>query len=154
MIRPASESDAEALVRLINRAFEVERFFIDTDRIDLAQVLAFLAKGCFLIEDDGGAMTACLYVELRGSRGYFGLLSVDPGRQRSGLGKQLIAAAEAFCREAGCDAMDMRIVNLREELPAFYRKLGYAECGHSEFPADVETKLPCHFVEMTKPLAP
>ncbi len=153
MIRPASESDVEALVRLINRAFEVERFFIDTDRIDLAQVLAFLAKGCFLIEDDGGAMTACLYVELRGSRGYFGLLSVDPDRQRSGLGKRLIAAAEAFCREAGCDAMDMRIVNLREELPAFYRQLGYAECGRSEFPTDVETKLPCHFVEMTKPLA-
>jgi GNAT superfamily N-acetyltransferase len=99
-------------------------------------------------------MTACVYVELRGSRGYFGLLSVDPDRQRSGLGKRLIAAAEEFCREAGCDAMDMRIVNLREELPAFYRKLGYAECGRSEFPADVATKLPCHFVEMTKPLAP
>ncbi len=41
-------------------------------------------------------------------------------------------------------------MNLREELPAYYTKLGYAETGASPFPAEVQTKLPCHFIEMSK----
>jgi hypothetical protein len=48
--------------------------------------------------------------------------------------------------------MDLRIVNLREELPPFYRKLGYSDIGESPWPADVPTKLPCHFIEMSKAL--
>ncbi len=67
-----------------------------------------------------------------------------------GFGRRLIAAAEEFCRDAGCRFMDLRIVNLREELPAYYTKLGYAETGASAFPAEVQTKLPCHFIEMSK----
>jgi hypothetical protein len=48
--------------------------------------------------------------------------------------------------------MDLQIVNLREELPAFYRKLGYEETGTAPFPTDVVTKLPCQFVKMSKVL--
>lgn len=153
MIRRATESDAEALTRLINVAFGVEKFFLETDRISLPQVLDHLETGAFLLAEDGGEMAACVYVELHGDRGYFGLLSVEATRQRSGLGRRLIAAAEEFCRNAGCRFMDLRIVNLREELPAYYTKLGYAETGTSAFPAAVETKLPCHFIDMSKALA-
>jgi len=148
MIRTAQESDAEALVQLINRAFLVERFFLDGDRIDLAGVRQFLKMGVFLMEEEIG----CVYVEVRGSRGYFGLLSVDPAQQGSGVGKRLIAAAENHCRQSGCTFMDLQIVDLREELPAFYRRLGYRETGTAPFPADVITKLPCQFVKMSKPL--
>jgi hypothetical protein len=48
--------------------------------------------------------------------------------------------------------MDLNVVNLREELPPFYRKRGYAEQGTAPFPGDAPTKLPCHFVRMSKPL--
>ena len=152
MIRPADQSDAEALTQLINRAFQVEKFFIDTERISPPQTLDYLRKGVFLVNDDDGVIAACIYIELRGDRAYFGLLSVDPERQRAAIGKQMIAAAEAFCREAGCRFLDILVVNLRQELPPYYRKLGYAESGTSEFPADVETKMPCHFIQMTKAL--
>jgi GNAT superfamily N-acetyltransferase len=151
-IRTAAVSDAEALTALINRAFEVEKFFIDTERIAMPQILRFLDAGTFLTAGENGTIDACVYVEVRGSRGYFGLLSVDPSRQRLGLGRLLIRAAEEHCRAAGCRLMDLQIVNLREELPAFYRKLGYVETGTAPFPPDVQTKLPCHFVKMSKPL--
>lgn len=151
-VRLAAVSEAPALVALINAAFRVEKFFIDKDRIDLAQVEAFFASGCFLAVDDGEVLAACVYVEQCGQRGYFGLLSVDPARQKTGFGKRLVDAAEEHCRQLGCRAMDLQIVNLRRELPAFYRRLGYAESGTSEFPPDVVTKLPCHFVRMSKPL--
>jgi N-acetylglutamate synthase-like GNAT family acetyltransferase len=152
MIRRATETDAEELLRLINRAFQVERFFLETDRIALPEVHEYLQKGVFLISVEDGAMAACVYAEVRGERGYFGLLSVDPARQRGGLGKRLVAAAEEHCRAAGCRFMDLLIVSLREELPAYYARLGYEETGASEFPAHVETKLPCHFIGMTKAL--
>lgn len=152
MIRHAANHEAETLVRLINVAFLVEKFFIETDRIDLPKVREHLEKGAFLVADENGEIAGCIYVEVRGDRGYFGLLSIEPSRQRSGLGRQLIAASEAFARDAGCGFMDLWIVNLREELPGYYSKLGYSETGTSPFPADVETKLPCHFIEMSKAL--
>lgn len=151
-MRIAGVADAEAVTRLINRAFLVERFFIDGDRIDLSQVRGLFQKGEFLVSDDGGALAGCVYIEARGERSYLGLLSIDPSRQRSGLGSKLVAAAEVRGRENGCRFMDLQIVNLREELPAFYRRLGYAEDGAAPFPEGVPTKLPCHFVKMSKRL--
>lgn len=156
-IRIAEASDAASITRLINAAFAVEKFFIDGDRIDLAQVLAHFQKGEFLVAEDdraedGGGMAGCAYIEARGDRSYLGLLSIDPGRQRSGLGAKLMAAAEDRAREKGCRFMDLRIVNLRQELPGFYRRLGYVEDGTAPFPPDAPAKLPCHFVNMSKPL--
>jgi ribosomal protein S18 acetylase RimI-like enzyme len=152
MIRRATDADAPALTALINLAFQVERFFLDGDRLDLAEVLDRLRKGDFLVDETDGRMLACAYVELRGDRAYLGLLSVDPALQRAGLGKRLVADAENFARAAGCRHMDLNVVNLRAELPPFYRKLGYSESGTSPFPPEAFTKLPCHFIRMSKPL--
>jgi len=151
-MRIAEIADAEEITRLINAAFVVELPFIDGDRIDLEQVLARFAKGEFLVMHEGGAMIGCVYIEPRGERSYLGLLSIDPSRQRSGLGSRLVAAAEQRCREIGSRFMDLQIVNLRAELPAFYGRMGYSEEGVSPLPADVITKAPCHFVKMSKRL--
>lgn len=152
--RVAMEADdVDAIVRIINAAFKVERFFIDRDRTDAGRISAMMKSGKFLVSEEAGRITACVYVELRGDRAYFGLLAVDPAAQKKGLGKAMIAAVEDYARAAGCRFMDMRIVNLRAELPPFYRRLGYVEIGTEPFKADAEPKLPCHFVNMSKPLS-
>ena len=151
--RTAQVEDAENIARLVNIAFRPERFFIDGDRTNPEKVRALLQKGKFLLTEEAGALTGCVYVELREDRGYFGLLAVQPKRQRSGLGSGLIAAAEEYCRAAGCRFMDLTIVNLRIELPAFYHRLGYVESGILPFPSDQSPNQPCHLVKMTKPLA-
>lgn len=148
-IRRALPEDAETLVRIINLAFQVEKFFIAGERIGLAGVRAFLEKGEFLIAGSQG----CVYMEPRGDRCYLGLLSVDPELQGTGLGRRLVEAAEDRARRLGCRAVDLRVVNLRAELPAFYRHLGYFENGTSEFPPEVAVLQPCHFVHMAKVLA-
>lgn len=153
-VRVAERRDAEAIVAVINAAFkQAESFLIDRERIDLETVREFLRTGSFLVADDLGFLCGCVYVEPRGDRSYLGLLSVDPQRQKSGLGSKLMEAAEDHCAKAGSRFMDLRIVNVRKELPSFYHSRGYAETGTEPFPLGLDPKLPCHFVKMSKPLA-
>jgi len=152
-IRLAVVADAEKITNIINAAFHiVEGFFIDGPRIDQTEVEQLLDKGAFLLAEAGDKLNGCVYVELRGERSYLGLLSVDPTCQRGGLGSLLMSEAEKYCRERGSQFMDILIVNLRTDLPAFYQRRGYFENGTAPFPADVVTKIPCHFINMSKAL--
>jgi GNAT superfamily N-acetyltransferase len=151
-IRDATSSDAEAITDLVNRAFLVERFFVDGDRTSLAETSRLLETGKFLLAEIGGHVVACVYVELRGERRYFGMLSVDPSRQGEGLGRLLVAAAEDRCRHEGCREMEIHVVDLRQELPPIYRRLGYIEVGTEPFTEKERTKQAARFIIMTKPL--
>ena len=152
-IRVATPADAARITSVINAAFHIaEGFFFDGPRISQAEVEQSLEKGAFLLAEDGDKLNGCVYVELRGERSYLGLLSVDPEYQQGGLGSLLMLEAEKYCRERGSRFMDILIVNLRAELPEFYQRRGYVENGTTPFPPDVETKVPCHFINMSKPL--
>jgi len=148
--RVASVADAEALARLINSAFRVEQPFIEGVRINPDGVRAYMEKGKFLLAEDAEGLTGCVYVELHGDRGYLGLLGVEPQRQGTGLGRKLMDAAENFFRQAGCVAVDLRIVSARAPLPSFYRHLGYLETGTAPFAPDVPAKVPWHYILMSK----
>lgn len=151
--RVAAISDAEAIRLVINSAFgKAEGFLIDRDRVDSEAVHAFLEKGKFLVADDAGTLAGCVYVELRGDRAYLGLLAVNPELQKAGLGSALMTAAEKYCADAGCKFMDLRIVSVRRELPSFYQHRGYVETGTAQFTPGLNPKVPCHFVNMSKPL--
>jgi N-acetylglutamate synthase-like GNAT family acetyltransferase len=152
-VRVARSEDAEKITAVINQAFHIaECFFIDGDRIDLQNVVEYLNQGVFLLAESASELLGCVYVEPRGERSYLGLLSVVPASQHSGTGSLLMTEAENYCRKLGSCFMDIKIVNLREELPAFYRKRGYVETGTSPFPEGVETTMPVHFIDMEKPL--
>jgi GNAT superfamily N-acetyltransferase len=152
-VRTAEAADAEGITAVINSAFRrVEEFFIEEDRIDVASVRNLLTTGKFLLAPSEGAISGCVYVEPRGERAYLGLLAVDPASQHRGLGSMLMNEAEEYCRRLECRFMDIRIVNLRKELLHFYGRRGYIESGTSPFPSDIETKLPCYFIDMSKPL--
>jgi GNAT superfamily N-acetyltransferase len=151
-IRAAVQSDIDSLARLINSAFRVEQPFIEGDRTNPDGVRAYMEKGKFLLAEDAAGLAGCVYVELRGDRGYLGLLGVDPSRQGTGLGRKLMNAAENFFRQAGCVAVDLRVVSARTPLPSFYRHLGYLETGTAPFAPDVPAKVPCHYILMSKTL--
>lgn len=162
----AHERDVDAIVRLINAAFIVERIAFDGQRIDAQGVHELLEKGVFLVAEDATpprvradredprlGLAGCVYVEVVGDRSYLGLLSVDPARQSTGLGRRLVAAAEEYSRKAGCSAMDLRVISPRAEgLVPFYEHLGYTRKGTAPFPSDIKTKVPCHYILMAKPL--
>jgi GNAT superfamily N-acetyltransferase len=152
-VKHGSPRDIPELLRVVNAAYEVEKFFVEGDRTDEDTIRRMMTVGVFLAaRDETGPITGCVYVELRGDRGYFGMLSVDPSRQGRGLGRRLVDAAEDYARDNGCTAMDIRVVNLRTELMPFYRKLGYIEAGPIEPASDPRALQPFHFVRMSKSL--
>jgi N-acetylglutamate synthase-like GNAT family acetyltransferase len=152
--RFAIESDLPAITALVNQAFKVEAFFIARDRLIPEETREYFSTGRFLLAEEDGTLAGCVYVELRGDHGYLGLLSVDPSRQNTGLGRRLVASAEEFAREMGARRMDLTVVNLRTELPPYYEKLGYAVVGTAPIREAMIPRVtqPCHFIRMSKPL--
>jgi predicted N-acetyltransferase YhbS len=149
-MRVAHASDAEAITGLINAAFEVERFFLDADRIDIDRVQKLFHTGTVLLAEDGANIVGCVYLEPNGDSMYLGLLSVAPNRQRAGLGAALIHAAEEFSTGKGFHAIELWIVNVRKELPGYYSRFGFVEIGTAPFPPEIKTTVPCHFIMMKK----
>lgn len=155
MLRTATVHDAADLARVINDAFIVEAFFKIGERTNADQIVELMNSGgefLLLHEEPGTTPSGCVYLKCHGERAYFGMLSIDPARQGGGLGRQLIGAVEARARARGCRFMDIHIVNLREELPAYYRRLGYVEQGTLPFSDPDRASRPCHFIVMSKPL--
>jgi GNAT superfamily N-acetyltransferase len=151
--RLASPEDAAALAALTNLAYRVEDFFKIGDRTDSADVRARMKDGAFLVlEDAAGTIVGSVYVTRHGKTGYFGMLAIDPARQGQGFAARLIAAAEAHCGAQGCTEMELEVVNLRTELPPFYRRFGYVESSTRPFIDADKTSRPCHSIVMTKSL--
>jgi GNAT superfamily N-acetyltransferase len=159
-IRIATDADRARSILVVNAAFAVEAF-IDGPRTDDAHMAELMQSGEFLIlendaslEDDAGRVMASIYVELRGDRGYFGMLAVDPARQGLGLGRVMVEAAESHCCDRGCRHMDIAVLSPRAELVPFYNKLGYFETAREPFAAAhlVKPGIECHSIVMSKVL--
>ena len=151
-LREAGPADADRIAALVNRAFLAESWFKSADRTNAAQVRELLSKGLFLLLEEEARLLACVYLEPRGDRVYLGMLSVEQDVQGRGIGRQMMHEAEEFARRAGHVAIDLRIVHVREELPPYYRKLGYVEAGTEPAPNFPGVKIPIHFVLMSKSL--
>jgi GNAT superfamily N-acetyltransferase len=154
--RYATPNDIPELVRVINLAYRVEDFFIDGNRTNVADVQARIdaAGSCFIVvdSDKNDSLAAAVFVDIHDNRGHFAVLSVDPAYQGRGLARLLIEAVEKHCRDAGCHALDIEVVNLRLELPAFYQKFGFTPNGTDVFPANEKLTREAHLLLMSKPL--
>lgn len=154
LLRVATVMDRPQLIPLINSAFAVETF-LDGTRTDEARLAAVMEKSVILVlEDSSGHLLASVCTELRGDRGYLGMLAVDPAHQRAGLGRRLMQAAESLFRRQGCPAVDITVLSLRPELPPIYRRLGYIETGSEPFVHCVPLRpgIQCHCIIMSKSL--
>ena len=153
-IRAATAADMPAMIPVVNTAFAIETF-LDGTRTDEERMAEMMGKGEFLVaEDDAGQVVATVYIEVRGERGYFGMLAVDSRRQGTGLGRRMVEAAENHCRQHGCKQVDIVVLSLRTDLPPFYRKLGYVETGREDFRTSRPLKdgVECHGITMSKAL--
>ncbi len=165
-IRRATLADLPALHALIERSYRgatARRGW--THEADLlagqrttATALAGIIGGpaqAMLVATDAAAIVACVQLtDNGGGTAYLGQLAVDPARQAAGLGRAMIAAAEAAARDFGATTIEMTVINRRVELIAYYARRGYAPTGEIRpFPFDQPIDgLPIALVVLAKAL--
>jgi ribosomal protein S18 acetylase RimI-like enzyme len=168
MITPATLSDTDALVALVNSAYRGQsakagwtheadiidgrvRIDADTLRKELADASVTILKYTNQHQDVLGTV----YLKTCDDFLYLGMLSVRPTQQSSGIGKQLMQAAEAFALKQQRFVIEITVINIRTELIAWYQKLGYAFTG-TQKPFDATTTekplVPLHFEVLRKHL--
>ncbi len=172
-LRPATPDDIPALHRLVESAYRGETAKKGwtheadllggqrTDADGLADIIADPDK-TLLVALEGEALTGCVLVARQADgSAYLGMLSVDPDRQAGGLGRQLMAGAEAFAAETlKAPRMEMTVIRQRTELIAWYERRGYALTGETQpFPLDDERfglpkRRDLEFVVLAKDLSP
>jgi ribosomal protein S18 acetylase RimI-like enzyme len=170
--RPATAADAERVIALVESAYRgdasragwtTEADFLDGRRTGPDDIEAILARprSCLLLAENDGELVACAHVAVEDGAGYFGMFSVSPGLQGGGVGKQVLAEAERIAHEDwACPTMRMTVIDIRDELIAFYERRGYVRTGTKKpFPyGDARFGLPkrddLRFEVLEKPLGP
>ena len=139
-ISPATPADATALEQLINSAYRgesakqgwtTEADLLDGTRTDAELIRGIIADPNSLLlkaMDDEGIL-GCVELRQEGERLYFGMLTVRPRIQGRGIGKALMAAAEAEALRRNCKAVFMSVLTARPELIAWYVRHGYHDTG-------------------------
>ncbi|PTB62003.1 acyl-CoA N-acyltransferase [Trichoderma citrinoviride] len=140
-IRKATPADLTPVLALVRSAYRgetslrgwtTEADILDDQRIDEAGLLKKINEpfGAVLVAQDdeaGGEIVACCeLLKQSDTLGYFGLFAVNPLRQAGGIGKFVLAAAEAYAKDTwGLRELEMSIIWTRAELIAWYGRRGY-----------------------------
>lgn len=151
--RAATLADVEPLVALVESAYRGEAsragWTTEADLLDGRRTGPDDIAAC--IQRDGSViligelcagpghapeLLACAHLAMEDGAGYFGMFSVRPAMQGSGVGKALLAEAERIATEQWrLEAMRMTVIDVRDELIAFYERRGYRRTGiHKPFP--------------------
>jgi ribosomal protein S18 acetylase RimI-like enzyme len=139
--RAATAADIDAIVALVESAYRgdasrqgwtTEADFLDGRRTGADDVSACLARerSRILLAERNGELLACAHVAEEDGAGYFGMFSVKPDLQGGGIGKHVLAEAERIVRdEWHLPSMRMTVIDIRDELIAFYERRGYRRTG-------------------------
>lgn len=141
--RSAGVADIPAVVALVESAYRgeasragwtTEADLLEGRRTGEDDVGACIRRPDSLIllaeRDDPAELLACAHLAIEDGAGYFGMFSVQPTLQGAGIGKALLAEAERVARDTWkLPAMRMTVIDLRDELIAFYERRGYRRTG-------------------------
>ena len=139
--RAGAEADLDAIVALVTSAYRgdasragwtTEADLLDGERIDREVLRADMQapRSRVLLAERDGALLACAHVAQIEGSGYFGMFAVRPALQNAGLGRAVLAEAERIAREEwALSQMRMTVIDVRDELIAWYERRGYHRTG-------------------------
>jgi len=173
--RYATGDDAVAVTGLIERAYRgpeatagwtTESHLLTGPRTTEGEIGALIADhdSRFVLAERFDSVVrrdvllACALIQKDGEEAYFGMFAVDPTQQATGVGRTVLEKCERAARDLwAAKAMTMVVINLREELIAWYERRGYQRTGKTEpFPfhaASGAVRGDFHLVELRKVLA-
>lgn len=121
MIAPATPDDRDSVIALWE-ACGLTRPWNDAPA-DFTAALAGVTS-TVLVERRGGAIAGSVMVGFDGHRGWVYYLAVARAARRSGLGSELMAAAEQWLREQGAPKIQLMVRGDNHAAIAFYEALG------------------------------
>lgn len=161
LLSAATAADLPDLLRLVNRAYRgdashqgwtTEAHLLDgqrTDPDDLRELLHAQGATFLLARNPAGQLLGSVYLKDQRPDLYLGMLSVEPAQQAQGLGKHLLAAAEAHARQLGCRSILISVISVRAELLAWYERHGFRRTGETAaFPKDTRFGIPRQKLEL------
>lgn len=169
MITQATIADAAELSALINSAYRgesskkgwtTEADLLEGTRTSEEELISIIASSNHyllkFIRDEKiiGSVLLIAKKEVL----YLGMLTVSPELQNSGIGKQLLQAAEQLAQQLELSKIQMTVIGIRKELLAWYMRNGYEDTGVREpFPFGegdkALTTAPLDFIVLEKKLS-
>lgn len=140
-VSKAIQTDVPELNILVNSAYRgesskqgwtTEANLLDGMRIDEETLYSYFQDSAVTIlkyTNDNNVIQGCVYLEVRGNKLYVGMFSVSPALQNSGIGRQLLLAAEDYARDLDCHTLTMTVISTRHELISWYERRGYQKTG-------------------------
>lgn len=123
VVRPYQPCDEEAVValwRVCNLIVPWNDPYADIRRKLQAQ------PELFLVGTLDGQLVSTVMAGYEGHRGWINYLAVAPDRQRQGIGRRMMQAAEARLRALGCPKINLQVRSSNLGVIAFYRKIGFS----------------------------
>lgn len=134
----ATINDAHAIVTLLNAAYRGEisqkgwtteaHLIAGNTRTNLQEVadLIQLPNAVFLkYTNADNNLIGCVNLQLKEEGIYLGIFSVHPFEQASGIGKQILQAAEEFAHQKNVHRIYMTVIDVRKDLIVWYERRGF-----------------------------
>jgi ribosomal protein S18 acetylase RimI-like enzyme len=135
--RPARAGDVAAVVAMMRGYYGQDGYtFVEAE----AQAAALMlindpTLGRLWVACDGDEVIGYVAValgfsfEYRGREAFVDELLVAESHRGRGLGREALEIAEAYCREAGVNALHLEVERHREKALELYRRRGFADYG-------------------------
>ena len=125
-LRRATADDHDRLVTLQHAAYARNRILLGVEPIPLqADYRRVLAEKEVWLAEEGGALVGALILEPRDDDLMIESIATDPTSQARGLGRALLAAAEARARDLGYDLVRLYTGTVLAHLTSWYARHGF-----------------------------
>jgi GNAT superfamily N-acetyltransferase len=151
-VRLATLDEAAAIAALTNAVFDGRDHFSRAKFDTADNIERLMAQGKFLLAEKDDSIVGFAYLEPRLEATRLDLLAVCPEQQRTGIGSQLLYAAERLSSSMRCFFMHIQVMNLHWETIRFCRRRGYMEFGIEPLHRHQPVSPHCHIVRMCKQL--
>jgi ribosomal protein S18 acetylase RimI-like enzyme len=141
--RLATPEDAETLATLVQSAYRgdesrqgwtTEADLLDDQRIGADGIHAIIAdpdRAVLIALDEQDEIIGCCELRRESAEvAYFGMFAIRPELQAAGIGRAVLAKAEAYAAATWhSQTLQMQVIGQRTELIAWYERRGYARTG-------------------------
>ena len=128
--RPAERRESDAIRSLVRDAYALYVPRMDREPAPMvADYAGLIASGVLEVAELDGFLAGILVCYPRDDHLHVENVAVSSKAQGRGIGRALMARAEARARELSLDAIELYTNEVMEENFPFYAALGYAETG-------------------------